>query len=73
MLLFFRTTRAYFRLLFLGDISDIRGEVRRVIQEKATRVAGRDYKALLVDKFVVDISSVFPEGFSTPRPPPAGM
>lgn len=70
---FSRTTRAYFRLVFRGDISDIKDEVRRVIEEKATRVAGEDYNVMLIDKFVVGISSIFPDGFSTPKPPPTGI
>ena len=68
----FRTTRANFRLVFLGDISDIRDEVRRVIMDKADRTEGTDYKVLLVDRFIIDISSKFPDGYSTPKPPPAG-
>ena len=71
-LIFCRTTRANFRLVFLGDVSDIRDEVRRVIVEKADRTEGTDYKVLLVDKFIIDISSKFPDGYSTPKPPPAG-
>ena len=46
--------------------------MRRVIVEKADRTEGTDYRVLLVDKFVIDISSKFPDGYSTPKPPPAG-
>ena len=71
-MIIFRSTRADIRLLFLGDLSEIADDVKRIIREMSNHVTGRDYDVTLIHNFIIDISSTIPDGYSTPKPPPTG-